>query len=525
MEIMATINWLYSHISLSDIAITLFGLFLFSSILQKFTNKGGPMIWPLLGIVPSIFQNFHCIHDWVTRSLIKTGGTFHYRGVWMSGAHGIMTADPSIIEYMLKTNFKNFPKGINYRERFLDLLGDGIFNADGELWKQQRRAATFEMHSFQFTEYSLKTIRDLVHQKLLKVMEKVAESNSCIDLQEVLLRFTFDNICNAAFGIDAGCLAPELPNVPFAKAFEEATESTLFRFLVPPFVWKPMKFFRLGFEKRLRKAVRIVHDFAEATVMERKMEILNNPGEFNDRSDLLSRLIRIESAKQNGLKKYFSNKLLQDFCISFILAGRDTSSVGLAWFFWLIHKNPQVETSILDEITRIIAHRKLKNGEINDIVFTEDELKEMVYLHAAISESLRLYPPVPIDFKEVLEDDLFPDGTVIRRGARVLYSIYSMARLESIWGKDCNEFKPERWITDGEFVSENQFKYVVFNGGPRLCVGKKFAYMQMKMVAASIVLRYSVKVVEGHEVYPKVTTTLYMKNGLLVNLEPRVNLF
>ncbi|KAM7487237.1 hypothetical protein LguiB_024721 [Lonicera macranthoides] len=262
MEIMATINWLYSHIWLSDIAITLFGLFLFSSILQKFTTKGGPMIWPLLGIVPSIFQNFHCIHDWVTRSLIKTGDTFHYRGVWMSGAHGIITANPSIIEYMLKTNLKNFPKGINYRERFLDLLGDGIFNADGELWKQQRRAATFEMHSFQFTEYSLKTIRDLVHQKLSKVMEKFAESNSCIDLQEVLLRFTFDNICNAAFGIDAGCLAPELPNVPFAKAIEEATESTLFRFLVPPFVWKPMKFFGLGYEKRLRKSVRVIHDFA-----------------------------------------------------------------------------------------------------------------------------------------------------------------------------------------------------------------------------------------------------------------------
>ncbi|KAM7487238.1 hypothetical protein LguiB_024722 [Lonicera macranthoides] len=237
------------------------------------------------------------------------------------------------------------------------------------------------------------------------------------------------------------------------------------------------------------------------------MEIINNPGEFNNRSDLLSRLIRIESTNQNGLKSYFSNKLLKDFCVSFILAGRDTSSVGLAWFFWLIHKNPQVETSILDEIKRIIAHQKLKIGEMSDIVFTEDELKEMVYLHAAISESLRLYPPVPIDFKEVLEDDLFPDGTVIRRGARVLYSIYSMARLESIWGKDCNEFKPEKWIKDGEFMNENQIKYVVFNGGPRLCVGKKFAYMQMKMVAASILLRYSVKVIEGHEVCPKVPKT------------------
>lgn len=73
------------------------------------------------------------------------------------------------------------------------------------------------------------------------------------------------------------------------------------------------------------------------------------------------------------------------------------------------------------------------------------------------------------------------------------------------------------------FASHSQFKYAVFNGGPRLCVGKTFAYMQMKMVAASILQRYQVEVVmKSHEVVPKVTTTLYMKNGLVVNLKPRL---
>lgn len=98
-----------------------------------------------------------------------------------------------------------------------------------------------------------------------------------------------------------------------------------------------------------------------------------------------------------------------------------------------------------------------------------------------------------------------------------------MARSESIWGKDCLEFKPERWIKDGKLVSDHsQFKYAVFNAGHRLCVGKEFAYMQMKMVAAAILLRYEVNVVNGHEVLPKLTTTLYMKNGSLVTLKPRL---
>ncbi|KAL9676156.1 hypothetical protein QQ045_004369 [Rhodiola kirilowii] len=100
-----------------------------------------------------------------------------------------------------------------------------------------------------------------------------------------------------------------------------------------------------------------------------------------------------------------------------------------------------------------------------------------------------------------------------------------MARMESIWGKDCTEFKLERWIKDGKYSggknSTQQFKYVVFNGGPRLCPGKSFAYLQMKMIVASVMVRYEIKVVEGHEVVPKMTTTLYMRNGLMVKFKRR----
>jgi fatty acid omega-hydroxylase len=61
----------------------------------------------------------------------------------------------------------------------------------------------------------------------------------------------------------------------------------------------------------------------------------------------------------------------------------------------------------------------------------------------------------------------------------------------------------------------------VFNAGPRLCLGKTFAYLQMKMVAASILLNYSIKVDQDHVVVPRVTTTLYMKHGLKVRITPR----
>ncbi|KAF8017442.1 hypothetical protein BT93_H2577 [Corymbia citriodora subsp. variegata] len=523
----AAVEWLRSHaehVSPWDVAVAFMGYFVFSCVVERLTNKNGPMLWPVFGIIPSVPLHQDDIYDWVTRALAKAGGTFWYRGVAFGGARGVVTGDPANIEHTLRTRFGNYPKGGYYQERFRDLLGGGIFNSDGSEWKEQRRLATSEMHSPRFVRHSYETMRDLVHHKLLKLLEAragaapVDEKPPQLDLQDVLLRFTFDNICTAAFGVDPGCLTVDLPEVRFARAFEEATELTLFRFLVPPFVWKPMRFLSLGRERRLKEAVRIVHEFANKTVLDRRAE-MSKHGSLSDRSDLLSRLIEDENHN-------FSDEFLRDFCVSFILAGRDTSSVALTWFFWLIHKHPEVEAKVLSEIHQIILRRHPLAGREahQDVVFTPEELTDMVYLHAALSESLRLYPAVPMEIKEVQDDDVLPNGTELKRGDRVIYCIFSMARMEALWGRDCEEFRPERWLReDGQrLVSESQFKYAVFNAGPRLCVGKKFAYMQMKMVAASVLWRYSVVAAEGHRAVPKVTTTLYMKYGLPVTLQPRV---
>ncbi|KAJ0257864.1 Cytochrome P450 [Hirschfeldia incana] len=513
--LISAVEWVYTHLKFSDVALALIGLFLLSYLREKLVSKGGPVNWPVLGMAPALALNKDDLLGWCTRSLVRAGGTFHYRGVWFGGAYGILTANPANVEHILKTNFRNYPKGEYYRERFRELLEDGIFNADDELWKEERRVAKTEMHSLRFLEHTFATMRGLVEHRLVKLMEEMATSKRVFDLQDVLLRFTFDSICISAFGVDPGSLAVDLPEIPFARAFEEATENTLARFLMPPFVWKPMRFLGIGHERKLKKAVRVVHAFANETVRERRNKMRKLRG-LNDSSDLLSRLMQREHEKEEGM--YYSDKYFREFITSLIIAGRDTTSVALVWFFWLVHNHLQVEKRILSEIKEIRG--KLASQETNG-AFSAQELNEMVYLQAALTESLRLYPSVPMEMKQALEDDTLPDGTRVKKGARVFFSIFSMGRMESIWGEDWVEFKPERWIREGKIVSEDQFKYVVFNAGPRLCVGKKFAYTQMKIVATAILMRYKVKVVEGQTVVPKITTTLYMKNGLLVTLQDR----
>ncbi|KAJ8513320.1 hypothetical protein OPV22_003754 [Ensete ventricosum] len=476
----------------------------------------GLAVWPVVGMLPSLLLSRRKdMYEWITGVIDRQGGTFIFCGPWFTNLHCVITADPRNLEHMLKTKFSNFPKGEYFRGTLRDLLGDGIFNADDEAWRGQRKTASLEFHSAAFRSMTVQSLLELVHSRLLPVLAEAHEHRKPLDLQDVLLRLTFDNVCMIAFGTDPGCLRPGLPEVPFAKAFENATEASTIRFLTPTAIWKALRYLDLGSERCLRQSIHRVDEFAYEVIRRRKKELASGEPEKATRSDILTSFTNLRD--ETG--KPYSDKFLRDICVNFILAGRDTSSVAMAWFFWLLSQHQEVEDRILKELRDIVAERE--GGGEGELVFNPEEVKRMQYLHAALREALRLYPSVPVDHKEVVEDDVFPDSTVLKKGTKVIYAVYAMGRLESIWGKDCRDYKPERWLRDGSLVSESAYKFPAFNGGPRLCLGRDFAYYQMKFVAASILHRYRVEVAADHPVQPKIALTLYMKHGLPVTLRRR----
>ncbi|GAB2275285.1 hypothetical protein Dimus_010045 [Dionaea muscipula] len=230
-----------NNIKLAELLLALFVFILIYSLRQR-KSQGLP-VWPVVGMMPSLILAVQGgnVYEWISDILRQQNGTFRFVGPLFSNINGVWTADPRNLEYLLKNRFRNFPKGEYFRGNVRDLLGDGIFNADDETWQRQRKTASLEFHSSKFRQLTVDSLLELVHRRLLPVLEHSVQKSVEIDLQDVLLRLTFDNVCMIAFGVDPGCLRLGLPEIPFARAFEEATEATVMRFVTPTRLWKAMR--------------------------------------------------------------------------------------------------------------------------------------------------------------------------------------------------------------------------------------------------------------------------------------------
>ncbi|XP_068667784.1 cytochrome P450 86A1-like [Aristolochia californica] len=478
----------------------------------------GPTVWPVVGSLPCLITNRAHMHDWIAANLRKTSSLTYQTCIlalpFVSRKQGLftVTCNPKNLEHVLRSRFENYPKGPAWQAAFHDLLGQGIFNSDGETWLIQRKTAALEFTTRTLRQAMTRWVHRSVKLRLWSILAKAQQYRISVDLQDLLLRLTFDNICGLTFGKDPETLSLQLPENRFSTAFDSATESTLQRFLYPQIMWQLKKFLGLGAEWKLKKSMKVVDDYMTEAIAARKL----TPSD-----DLLSRFLKKRDA--NG--KFFPSSVLRRIALNFVLAGRDTSSVALSWFFWLLTQNRRVENKLIEEISKVL--KETRGGDREKWVaepLSYEELDGLVYMKAALTETLRLYPSVPEDSKYVVSDDVLPDGTAVPAGSSITYSIYSVGRMKSIWGEDCLEFRPERWLSqDGTRLElqKDGYRFMAFNAGPRICLGKDLAYLQMKSVASSILLRHRLEAVPGHKVEQKMSLTLFMKNGLRVYVHPR----
>ncbi|MED6170019.1 hypothetical protein PIB30_026736 [Stylosanthes scabra] len=479
-------------------------------------NRNSPIPnFPPLGMIPAILFNLSNIHEYITSALKHHGGTFKLRGPLFTNINFFLTSDPMNVHHITSKNFVNYGKGSEFHEIF-ESLGDGIFNSDSQNWKYQRNLLQSLFKQNIFENFVRKVIHKKLDDYLLPLLNEVSKSRTSVDLQDIFQRFTFDSICSIVLAFDPNCLPNKLSQfreVAVEKAFNKSEVAIFYRHLVPRWLWKLQRWLRIGHEKDTIFGQKILDQFFCDQIPSNREFNYTKDDDDESNFDMIKALV-----EKSGMKQV-DYKFLRDTAVNLVSAGRDTISASLCWFFWLVSTHPNVETKILEEI-----REKFKTNEENWLISVVKDLDKLIYLHGALCEALRLFPPVPYQHKCAIKSDILPSGDRVDANTMVYYSVYSMGRMEQIWGNDCLEFKPERWISEkGMNIQVPSYKFMAFNAGPRSCLGKNISFIQLKMIAIALLWNFHFQVVEGQSVCPSVSIVLHMKHGLQVRVTKRSN--
>lgn len=138
------------------------------------------------------------------------------------------------------------------------------------MWKKQRKTASFEFASKNLRDFSTVVFREY-SLKLAHILSRISLYQQSLDMQDLFMRMTLDSICKVGFGVEIGTLSLQLPENPFARAFDTANIVVMLRFINP--LWRVKRFLRIGSEALLNQSIQAVDNFTYSVISKRKAEI------------------------------------------------------------------------------------------------------------------------------------------------------------------------------------------------------------------------------------------------------------
>lgn len=400
----------------------------------------------------------------------KINGTVNTFIFQILGRNLIQTRDPENIKAILATQFNDFNLGSRAAITH-PLIGDGIFSLDGEGWKQSRALLRPQFAREQIGHVQLLEPYVLTLASIIKGFH-----GKPFDLQDLFYKFTVDTSTKFLFGSSVNTMEDFSKSMgitsanDFTNSFNSATKTLALRALAQSFYWAINS-------KKFRQNCHTVHQFTDfyvAKALKMSDEELNSQPGYT---------FLFELAKQTK-----NPRLIRDQLLNILLAGRDTTSVTMSCLFLELARNESIWTKLRQEIDENFGTGE--NSIVDDINF--ESLKKCVYLKAVINETLRMYPVVPKNIRTAAKNTTLPRGggpegldpILVRKGETLLYTAYSLHRLQEFYGKDSNTFRPERWF-EPEYRKLG-WAYVPFNGGPRICLGQQFALTEIGYVVARL---------------------------------------
>ncbi|KIK67201.1 hypothetical protein GYMLUDRAFT_37268 [Collybiopsis luxurians FD-317 M1] len=505
-----------------------------------------------LDVLKMMMDNFYAGYpaDGLWEATEARGPAFNMNVLWEDM---VFTSQPEHIQLILATDFNNYVKGERFQQNMGPMLGVGVFNSDGDMWKFHRSMTRPFFVRDRVTHFDM---FDRHADTAISLMKSRLQAGYAVDFQDLIGRFTLDSATEFLFGscvksLAAGIPYPEnmtaTPDSPlsavsstdtlareFSHAFLQAQEaiSTRERFsLIWPLLEirkdkteEPMKVLNAFIQPIVNDAI------AKMKSMQRSVEEKNKVEEIEEDETLLDHLVKITD----------DPVILKDETLNIMIAGRDTTAATLTFVVYFLSMYPEIMDRLRKEILEKVGPSKRP---------TYDDIRDMKFLRAVINETLRLYPVVPFNVRECIHATTWPspDPTqpplYIPAGAKVPYSVFMMHRRKDLWGPDAEVFDPDRFLDERlkTYLTPRPFIFLPFNAGPRICLGQQFAYNEMSFFLVRLLQKFNSfthipelrpsefeipkewKSAPGRKgidsFFPKMTLTMYAGVGLWIKAE------
>ena len=358
-------------------------------------------------------------------------------------------------------------------------LAPGVFGANGEAWKHQRRMVMAGFDPTHVRAYFPALSR--VTQRLQARWRKAATRDTPIDLQADLMRFTVDAIAGLAFGSEINTL--ESDEEIIQRHLDQLFPAVARRMLSPFPYWR---YFKLPSDRSLDRSVALVNVAVQQFIAKARERMQAKPELREHPVNLLEAMIAAADQPDSGV----DDRDVAGNVLTMLLAGEDTTANTLSWLLYLLQRNPSALQAVQQEVRAIAAASGLGGP---GHVFTHEQTQQMDYLEACLNESMRLKPVGPINVMQALRDTQVGDVQV-PAGAMV-WCVMRHDTLQDRYFGDAGRFDPQRWLGDGPQSAAASAKRVSmpFGAGPRICPGRYLALLEMKMAIAMLFNSFDVQ--------------------------------
>jgi cytochrome P450 len=392
-----------------------------------------------------------------------------------------LACHPDHVKQVLVTHQHKYDKDTRSSAKIRSLTGPGLLTSSGDAWLRQRR-----LTQPAFAEQQVRRSVDLMVNATAATAARwreFAKSGQPLDVASEMMRLTFTIVGRALFGAD---LSADVEAVERAAtvAMGHIWRRLETVFELPPWVPTPR---RRHFRRALARLDEVVYRVIAAN---------------RDRPEgVTSLLAQFDRRRDDTTGEGMSAEQLRNETITLLLAGHETTANALTWTWHLLAQHPDAAERVRAEVAAVLGDRPP----------TADDLPKLGYTTTVFWEAMRLYPPIWIMERRVLEDDTI-GGFRIPKGSSVVLSPYVTHRHPDFWDRP-DKFDPGRF-TPERSSGRHHYAYFPFGGGQRLCVGNHFAMAEGLAILAILRRAFRLEPVPGRPVEPQPGITLRARHGL-----------